>query len=75
MCFLCLKVKPNPVRGEGFAKIHYDSPSPKLGGRAARELRWLGETQNDLQGRTRGEQKQLDLDSAALFVEEAVANE
>ena len=32
-----------------------DSPSPKLGGRAAHELRWLGETPGVRQGRTRGE--------------------
>ena len=44
-----------------------DSPSPKLGGRAARELRWLGETPVVRQGRTRGEQRQFDLDSAASF--------
>ena len=36
-----------------------DSPSPELGGRAARELRWLGDTPVVRQGRTRGEQKQL----------------
>ena len=52
-----------------------DSPSPKLGGRAAHELRWLGETPVIRQGRTRGEQRQFDLDSAALFVEEALATE
>ena len=48
-----------------------DSPSPKLGGRAAHELRWLGETPITRQGRTRGERRQLGLDSAALFVEES----
>ena len=32
-----------------------DSPSSKLGGRAAHELRWLGETPVVRQGRTRGE--------------------
>ena len=48
-----------------------DSPSPKLGGRAAQELRWLGETPVVRQWRTRGEQRQLDLDSVALFVEES----
>ena len=52
-----------------------DSPSPKLGGRAAHELRWLGETPVVRQGRTHGEQRQFDLDSAALFVEEALATE
>ena len=52
-----------------------DSPSPKLGGRAAHELRWLVETPVVRQGRTRGEQRQFDLDSAALFVEEALATE
>ena len=34
-----------------------NSPSPKLGGRAAHELRWLGETPVFRQGWTRGEQK------------------
>ena len=52
-----------------------NSPSPKLGGRAAHELRWLGETPVVRQGRTRGEQRQFDLDSVALFVEEALATE
>ena len=52
-----------------------DSPSPKLGGRAAHELRWLGETPVVRQGRTRGEQRQFDLESAALFVEETLATE
>ena len=52
-----------------------DSPSPKLGGRAAHELRWLGETPVVRQGRTRGEQRQFDLDSAALFAEDALASE
>ena len=52
-----------------------DSPSPKLGGRAAHELRWLGKTSVVRQGRTRGEQRQFDLDSAALIVEEALATE
>ena len=50
-----------------------DSPSPELGGAAARELRWLGETLVVRQGRNRGEQRQLDLDSAALFTKEALA--
>ena len=52
-----------------------DSPSPKLGGRAAHELRWLGETPVVRQGRTRRERRRFDLDSAALFVEEALATE
>ena len=52
-----------------------DSPSPKLGGRAAHELRWLEETPVVQLGRTCGEQRQFDLDSAALFVEEALATE
>ena len=53
-----------------------DSPSPELGERAARELRWLGGPLVVRQGRTRGEQKrQLDLDLAALLVEKAVATE
>ena len=52
-----------------------DTPAPKLGGRAAHELRWLGETPVVQQGRTRGEQRQFDLDSAALFAEEAFATE
>ena len=47
-----------------------DSPSPKLGGRAARELSRLGKTTVVRQGQTRGEQRQLYLDSAALFIEE-----
>ena len=51
------------------------SPSPELGGRTARELRWLGETPVVRQGRTRGEQRQLNLDSAMLLVEEALATE
>ena len=46
-----------------------DSISPELGRRAARELRWHGETPVVRQRRTREEQKQLDLDSAGLFVE------
>ena len=45
-----------------------DSPSPELGGRAARRLRWLWEIPIVRQGRTRGEQRQLYLDSAALLV-------
>ena len=49
----------------------YDSPSPKLRGRAAHELRWLGQVPVVRQERTRGERRQLDLDSAALFVEES----
>ena len=52
-----------------------DSPSPKLGGRAAHELRWLGETPVVWQARTRGKQRQFDLNSAALLVEEALATE
>ena len=52
-----------------------DNTSPGLGGRAARELRWFEEITVVRQGRTRGEQRQLDLDSAALFVEEALATE
>ena len=52
-----------------------DSPSPKLGGRAAHELRWLGEIPVVRQGRSRGEQRQFDLNSAAFFVEEALATE
>ena len=52
-----------------------DSPSPELGGRAAHELRWLAETLIVRQGRARGEQRHLDLDSAALFVEQALATE
>ena len=52
-----------------------DRPPPKLGGKTARELTWLGETPIVRQGRTRGEQRQLDLDSAALLVEEALATE
>ena len=34
-----------------------DGPSPKLGGRAAHELRWFGETPVVRQGRTRGDQR------------------
>ena len=52
-----------------------DSPSPKLRGRVARELIWFGGTPVIRQGRTRREQRQLDLDSAALFVEEVLATE
>ena len=52
-----------------------DSPSPELEERAARELRWLGGPLVVRQGRTRGEQRQLDLDLAALRVEKAVATE
>ena len=52
-----------------------DSPSPELGGSAAREPRWLGENPVVRQGRTRGEQRQLDMDTAALIVEEAPATE
>ena len=52
-----------------------DSPSPELSGRAARELRWLGETLVVWQRWTREEQRQLDLDSATLLVEEALATE
>ena len=41
------------------------SPSvSELRGRAVRELGWLGETSVVRQGRTRGEQRQLDLDLA-----------
>ena len=52
-----------------------DSPSPELGGRAAHDLRWLGEILVVRQGRSRGEQRQLGLNLVALFVEEAVATE
>ena len=52
-----------------------NSSSPELGGRAAHKLRRLGEIPVVRQGRTRGEQMQLDLDSVALFVEKAVATE
>ena len=52
-----------------------NSPSPKLRGRAAHELRWLGETPVVRQGRTRGKQKQFHLDSVGLLVEEALATE
>ena len=51
------------------------SPSPKLGGRAAHELRWLGETLVVRQGRIRGAQRKFELDSAALIVEKALATE
>ena len=34
-----------------------DNPSPKLGGRAAHELRWLGETPVVRKGRSRGERR------------------
>lgn len=46
------------------------SPPPELGRKAARELRWLGGNPIVNQGRTREEQKWLDIDSSALFVEE-----
>ena len=46
-----------------------DSPSPSMGGRADSELKWLGETPVVRQTWIRGEQRQLDLNSAALFVE------
>ena len=52
-----------------------DSPSPELGRRTAHDLRWPGETPVVRQGRTRGRQRQFDFDSAALFVEEALATE
>ena len=52
-----------------------DSPLPELAGRAAHELRWPGKTSIVRQGRTRGEQSQLDLDSVALFFEEVLATE
>ena len=52
-----------------------DSPSPKLRGKVAHELKWLGETSVVRQGRTRGEQRQIDLDSVALIVEGALATE
>ena len=52
-----------------------DSPSSKRGERTAYELRWFGETPVVRRGRTRGEQRQFDLDSAALFVKETVATE
>ena len=48
-----------------------DSPSSKLGGRAAHELSWLGETPVVRQGQTRGERRQVGLESAALFIEES----
>ena len=52
-----------------------NSSSPELEGRAAHELRRLGEIPVVRQGRTRGEQMQLNLDWVALFVEKAVAIE
>ena len=52
-----------------------DNPSPKLGERAAHDLRWLGETPVVRQGRTRGGQRNFDLDSAALLVKEALGTE
>ena len=52
-----------------------DSPSLELGGRAARELRWLGETPVVRQGQVREEQRQLVWDSVALFVEQALATQ
>ena len=48
-----------------------DGPTRKLGGRAAHKLRWLGETPVVRQGWTRGERRQLGLDSIALFVEKS----
>ena len=38
-----------------------DSPLPELGGRISGELRWFGEIPVVRQGRTREEQRQLDL--------------
>ena len=52
-----------------------DSSSPKLGGGAAHELRWLGEIHVVRQGRTRREQRQFGSDSAALLVEEPLGTE
>ena len=52
-----------------------DSPSPELGGSPARELKWLGETPVVRQGQTSGDQRQLDLESAALSVDEALATD
>ena len=52
-----------------------DSPSPELGGRAARKLRWLGENPVVRQEWTRGEQRQIDMDSAAFIAEESLATE
>lgn len=52
-----------------------DSPLPELGGRADGRLRWLAETRIVMQGRTCREQKRLDINSAALFAEEALAIE
>ena len=44
-----------------------DSPPPELGGRAALELRWLGETPIVLQGQTRGQLRRLDMDLVELL--------
>ena len=52
-----------------------ESPSPELGWRTALELRWLGETPFVRQGRTRGEKRQLDVDSTMLLAEEALVTE
>ena len=52
-----------------------DYPSPKLNGRTARELRWLGETSAARQGRTRREKRRIDLDSAVLFAEGTLATD
>ena len=48
-----------------------DSPSPELGGRAARELRWFGEIPVVREGRTRAEQRQLDLTLGRTCIHEA----
>ena len=66
-------VEPSPSVSE---EVEADvSSSPKLGRRAAHELRWLGGTPVVRQGRTRRERRQLDLDSVALLVEEALVTE
>ena len=51
------------------------NPSPELGGRTVLELRWLGEPFVVREGRSRGEQRKLDLDLAALMIEEALVIE
>ena len=48
-----------------------NSPSPELGGRVSRELRWFGEIPVVRQGRTREEQKQLDLTLGRTCIHEA----
>ena len=52
-----------------------NSPLPELGGRAACDLIWSGETPVVRQRRSRREQRQLDLDSVALFVEKVLTTE